>query len=59
MKKNLKADSDNLDFLRMKLLILEGKVTKFNERQFDWLLKHGVNIGKLVRYQFYFEKIGV
>lgn len=56
---NLKGNSDNLDLLRMKLLINAGKLTKFNERQFEFLLTRGINLGRIARYQFYFEKLGV
>jgi 5-methylcytosine-specific restriction endonuclease McrA len=56
---NLKGNSDNLDYLRMKLTIASGKMTKFNDRQFEWLLTHGINLGKLIRYQFYFEKLEI
>lgn len=56
---NLKGGNDNIDYLRMRLLIDSGKMTRFTERQFEYLYKRGINLGKIHRYEFYYEKIGV
>lgn len=56
---NLKGGSDNLDFLRMRILISQDKMPKFNEKQFNYLYNKGINLGRLIKYEFYFEKLGI
>ncbi len=46
-------------YLRMKLLFERNKWPKFNNIQFDFLTKKGVNLDQFDKYEFYFERKGL
>ena len=52
---NLKGNFSE-EYLRMKMIFTKNKWPKFNNLQFDFLLKKGINLHELDKFEFYFEK---
>lgn len=49
----------NVDVNFLKFWLYRKKnptLPKFNHQQYEWLTEHGIDIGKIVRYKFFFEK---
>lgn len=49
--------ASSLNFLRLWLYREKNPaICKFNYQQYEWLLDHGIDLGKLIQYKFYFER---